>query len=591
MPNPFDDDPGVDAWEIFSLAACQPLQGRPGCHVAPRIPAESVVKALQFHLLPGPDELLLAIVEGSGEASAVRGCALTSQRLCWTDPARDDETPGAPRRSQAIEYAELPRTVRVTGGLSTRLDLGSGRSLTLEGLERQSAEALAGVLSTLGHAARSGDLAGSTHPGDLARARAEVGAVVRQAALLYQVSGEIRSFQADMRTATPRVLVSYVLFALCLLVYLVMVGRGVSWLRPTVLDLVDWGANVGFLVALEGESWRLLTSMFLHGGLFHLAVNLWCLYRAGPLIERLYGNLGFTLLYMGSGLGGAIASTWHHPLIPSVGASGAIFGIIGGLGAFVFIHRHAIPAPALQSVRGGVLTFVVFNLLFGAVVPGIDNAAHLGGLVTGFVAGLLLRRPWPSPAPTSGLGRQLGGGVALTALLILAGNLAVAQVREDPEVAERLRQVQGPPPAIDALQEALDSSLMVRFDRINADLNAYLQRLQEWPDDEPPPLAELEALQKQAEANRDAIAERNAKDPDLLAMLDTFAEAQSDQLLAIQALRAYLDAPEDQTLLDGPQGFFILSRSSQEAVERFHAQQEAYLDKHGLILLDPEEDR
>ncbi len=578
MQDPFDDGPGVDAWEVFTLAACQPLRGQAGCHVAPRIPAEAVIGALKNQLGPQADELLLAVVERPQGNAKVSACALTSQRLCWPKDPKGGSESGTSQPPQTIEYAQLPEAVQVQGGLAPRLDLGSSRSISLEGLPTSGAEVLAKVLTKLGHAARTGDLAGSTTPADLSRARAEVDAVAQQAAVLYKVAGEMRSFQADMQQATPRVLVSYVFFAICLAVYVVMVASGVSWARPDVQDLLAWGANDGIDVALNGQFWRLLTSMFLHGGLVHLAINMWCLYRAGPLIERLYGNFGFAALYLAAGLGGSLASAWNHPTIPSVGASGAIFGIIGGLGAFLFSHRHAIPGQVLQSVRGGVLSFVVINIMFGMLVPGIDNAAHLGGLATGFVAGLLLKRPWPSPGPMAGLSRQLGGAFAIAAALILLGNLAIGQVREALEATQE--QIQAYIASINNVQKSA-----LRLDQVKVDLNTILQQLKESPAvvDDPLIREKLENLQRSARSNQVSTTEIETEDPELRQMIETLAQAQGELVQAMEALLAFLKAPEDQELLEGPEGFVTLRQRSEDTIRQFIKQREAYFEKHELF--------
>ena len=124
--------------------------------------------------------------------------------------------------------------------------------------------------------------------------------------------------------------------------------------------------------------------MFVHGGLIHLVVNMWSLLVIGPLVERIYGHLAFAVLYLAAGIGGAIASAAVPPMRVSVGASGAICGILGGLLAFLIVHRRTIPPTVLRQLRKNVLAVVVFMAVLGVVVPNIDQAAHLGGLATGF---------------------------------------------------------------------------------------------------------------------------------------------------------------------------------------------------------------
>jgi rhomboid protease GluP len=148
--------------------------------------------------------------------------------------------------------------------------------------------------------------------------------------------------------------------------------------------LVDFGANFGQLI-LQGETWRLFTSMFLHGNLLHLAFNGYALFIFGLEMERLYGPDRFIIVYVLSGLFGSLASfaTWG-PDVFSVGASGAIFGVIGMNLAFFLLHRDTFGEFGRQRTRG-VLIIIGINLVFGFIVPRVDNMAHIGGLVAGFL--------------------------------------------------------------------------------------------------------------------------------------------------------------------------------------------------------------
>src|SRR5262249_52818307 len=159
--------------------------------------------------------------------------------------------------------------------------------------------------------------------------------------------------------------VTYLMTAACALAYVVMVARGVSPFEPTGGALIGWGANFGPSVAFDGQGWRLLTSMFLHIGLFHLVINLWCLLTTGPVVERFFGHLGFAALYVLSGIGGGLASLLVHPTIVTAGASGAIFGVFGGLLGYLIVRHGEVPAAILRPMRSGVLGFLGYNLLFG----------------------------------------------------------------------------------------------------------------------------------------------------------------------------------------------------------------------------------
>jgi rhomboid protease GluP len=180
--------------------------------------------------------------------------------------------------------------------------------------------------------------------------------------------------------------------------------------------LVHWGANVGALT-FSGEWWRLLTSVFVHGGLLHIAFNMWCLWNLGALCESLYGQWTYATIYLICGLGASLASAAWHPLgPPSVGASGAIFGLAGALIAAFKLGEFSVPRSALSGTLRSLGGFVVYNLVFGAVIPGIDNTAHIGGLVTGLIVGALiaLLAPQQDQAP-----RRLA--VFLVVILALMG--------------------------------------------------------------------------------------------------------------------------------------------------------------------------
>jgi rhomboid protease GluP len=203
-----------------------------------------------------------------------------------------------------------------------------------------------------------------------------------------------------------------VLIALNVLVFLMMVLQGVSVFNPTADSVLRWGADYGPLT-LHGQWWRMVVSTFLHFGLIHLLFNMFVLFSIGLFMESLAGRVAFVVLYLVCGLGGSAASLAWHPSIVSAGASGAIFGLYGALLGFLVRHRGSIPAESLASLRKGALTFIGYNLLYG-LRPGVDMAAHLGGLATGFVLGLFLIQP-PSTASSLSSSGELtasSGGLA-----------------------------------------------------------------------------------------------------------------------------------------------------------------------------------
>ena len=201
-----------------------------------------------------------------------------------------------------------------------------------------------------------------------------------------------------------------VLIALNVMMFLMMVLQGVAVFNPTAASVLRWGADYGPLT-LHGQWWRMLVSTFLHFGLIHLLFNMFVLFNIGLFLEGLADRIPFVVLYLVCGLGGSAASLAWHPSIVSAGASGAIFGLYGALLGFLIRHRGSIPAESLASLRKGALTFLGYNLLYG-LRPGVDMAAHLGGLATGFVLGLFLIQP-PSTSSSSSTSGDLtaSGGV------------------------------------------------------------------------------------------------------------------------------------------------------------------------------------
>lgn len=152
--------------------------------------------------------------------------------------------------------------------------------------------------------------------------------------------------------------------------------------------LVTVGAQVNSLVA-GGEVWRLLTAMFLHIGLQHIAFNAWALFSLGRDVEAFYGSFRFTILYFVAGLAGNVVYYLLGPDILSAGASGAVFGMVGSQAAFFLLNRELFGSFGRERLAN-LAVLIGINLVFGFTVPGINNLAHLGGLISGFLLGLAL---------------------------------------------------------------------------------------------------------------------------------------------------------------------------------------------------------
>ena len=180
------------------------------------------------------------------------------------------------------------------------------------------------------------------------------------------------------------------------LVYLAMDASGVSPFTPTTLELLKWGALSAFQT-LTTQPWRIITCNYVHIGLPHIALNMWCLWNLGALAERIFDRRTYFLTYTACGVAGSIVSLWFHPVGVGAGASGAIFGLAGALISALYLGRLPVNPQALKSTLKSLLSFAGYNLFFGTVVPGIDNSAHIGGLVCGLILGSVLARHLTSP--------------------------------------------------------------------------------------------------------------------------------------------------------------------------------------------------
>jgi rhomboid protease GluP len=216
-----------------------------------------------------------------------------------------------------------------------------------------------------------------------------------------------------VRRGESTISLTQIIFGINAAVFLGMALAASSILDFPPAELVRWGGNVGALT-ISGEWWRLLTNIFIHGGIIHIAFNMWCLWNLGQLAESLYGRWTYATIYLICGLGASLCSAGWHPYVPSVGASGAIFGLAGALIAAFKLGEFSVPRAALSGTLRSLGAFVFYNLIFGFALPGIDNAAHIGGLVTGLIVGALIAfiAPRHEDAPR----RALVFGVVLVAL-------------------------------------------------------------------------------------------------------------------------------------------------------------------------------
>ena len=241
---------------------------------------------------------------------------------------------------------------------------------------------------------------------------------------------ELSAFSRRLNALTTYTPVTRVLVALNVLVFVAEIATK-GW--NATLDpqfLLALGANFGPLT-VGGQWWRLLISTFLHFGPLHLALNMWVLWNAGSLVERIYGRSVLLTLYLYCGVLGSLASLAWDPNRIGAGASGAIFGILGALLAFLSHRKGRLPASIVRAYLPSTLIFVLFNLISGFLHTNIDNAAHVAGVTSGFILGWLLVRPVTGEAVQEPPVKHLAASIALAAAALCAGLWQVGVLSQD----------------------------------------------------------------------------------------------------------------------------------------------------------------
>lgn len=197
---------------------------------------------------------------------------------------------------------------------------------------------------------------------------------------------EKRSKVVEKIFSYKKPIITYIIMAICILLFgaMYIFGNG----SEDTLTLLTFGANLDVLVE-AGDYYRLLTCIFLHIGIIHLVCNMYSLYIIGKEVEGLYGKWKYLIIYILSGICGSILSLAFNSNTISAGASGAIFGLLGALLYFGYYYRTYLGA----TIKSSVLPVIILNLVIGFLNPGIDNSAHIGGLVAGILVSMLLGVP------------------------------------------------------------------------------------------------------------------------------------------------------------------------------------------------------
>jgi rhomboid protease GluP len=243
--------------------------------------------------------------------------------------------------------------------------------------------------------------------------------------------------------------------------------------------LLAYGAKTNALIN-AGQWWRLVTPIFLHGGIIHLLMNMYGLWILGPYVERLYGSAKFVFFWVATGVAGVLGSYltvrpgMHLNVVSrflfktndpvSVGASGALFGLIGVLFVFGIKFRHELPEGFKRAFGTGMLPTILLNVFIGFTIPVIDNAAHMGGLLAGAALALVVGYKRPGE----------GAGVALFWHVLQVASLLLVVV----SFVMVARHYQGPPPALsnlskDALLNTGQSDVPAFLDALNSGQKAF----------------------------------------------------------------------------------------------------------------------
>ena len=241
-----------------------------------------------------------------------------------------------------------------------------------------------------------------------------------------QEDKEINLYVKKLYSSIKDLYVTKILIIINISIFLYMGSRGVDLLTPSNTNIHFWGGNISSST-MFGEPWRLFTCMFIHGGIIHLVMNMCFFAILGAFVEKLFGHLNYLLIYLFSGLMGSMISLLFHPIGISVGASGALFGIFGGLIGYLIVCKKSIPKRIYNSIKKSVIITLFINLVFGFSVPNIDMAAHLGGLAAGVFASIILS----TNLSASGIKSRTRKGIIFTilAMFILSGTYSTIKTK------------------------------------------------------------------------------------------------------------------------------------------------------------------
>lgn len=219
--------------------------------------------------------------------------------------------------------------------------------------------------------------------------------------------------------------VTYSIMAACVAVYIAMSISSGNFAAPTVENVLRWGGT-GPQIILQGEWWRLVTAVFVHIGIIHIASNMYVFWGLGMIAERLLGRDNFLAAYLLTGIAGNVLTLLLKPNIVGAGASGAIFGLAGVLISVLQFGRLSVPRERLTPLKKEVVKLALYNLLIGAIIPAINNIAHLGGLLYGLFLGAIFA--WSSRLDGDARTKFQRVGLAVATLLLAFASYGIKRL-------------------------------------------------------------------------------------------------------------------------------------------------------------------
>lgn len=302
-------------------------------------------------------------------------CYATMQQLGWNVSWAANEIIVAVTEKKMGKAEMVTATVRGEE-LLIKSEMTDGRMLDLFGRNKKNVKQFAESFENLRQHFGSDELSQNLPALEALR--------IKTTELVAQQEKDTEEMNRAMNLSGSNLYVTYALIAINVIVFILMVVDGAGILGEHPLVHIKWGSNFKTLT-LSGDWWRLLSCTFIHFGIIHLLMNMYCLYSAGIYLEPMLGKIRYITAYICTGLLASLTSLWWHTdAMNSAGASGAVFGIYGVF--LALLTSTLIPAKARQELLKSIGIFVVYNLVFG-LKSGVDNAAHIGGLISGFVIG------------------------------------------------------------------------------------------------------------------------------------------------------------------------------------------------------------